>query len=241
MRICQRIGILLSWEFITRVWRKIMRRWKYSVWACLLLLAGCKNDNCATAVLEKPVTTRPIVAVVPVMDRSRHELSWNISQELTAAIRGRLAQHGSLYLLSEDQVYAMTRKSTNGRDPFSMETAWIKKGYPDNEFAAFFELVDHHERSLASPETATAESPAELTVSMRVRVFDLRGEAPKIVLEEVVEQSHHIPTQFTRNQLDQVPWGDEMFDISPLGIAHQKLCQELAGRVEDYILQSCKQ
>ena len=221
-----------------------MRSWKCSVWACMLLFAGCKNDNSVSALIEKPVTTRPIVAVVPVMDQSRHELSWNVSQELTSAIRGRLAQHGSLYLLSEDQVYEMTRKSNqksdSGRDPFSMETAWIKKGYPGNEFVAFFELLDHHELSIASPNSTQEESPAELTLSMRVRVFDLRGEAPKIVLEEVAQQSHHIPKQFTKSQFNQVPWGDEMFDISPLGIAHQKLCQELASRVEDYILESCK-
>ncbi len=220
-----------------------MRSWKCSVWACLLLFAGCKNDNSSTALIEKPVTTRPIVAVTAVTDRSRHELSWNVSQELTSAIRGRLAQHGSLYLLSEDQVYALTHKAQkidSSRDPFGMDTAWVKKGYPDNEFAAFFELIDHRELSLGGPTSAQEESPAELTLSMRVRVFDLRGQAPKIVLEEVVQQSHHIPKQFTLSQSNQVPWGDEMFEISPLGIAHQKLCQELASRVEDYILESCK-
>lgn len=213
-----------------------MRSWKHSIWALSLLLAGCKGDNSTAVLIEKPVTARPIVAVVPVMDRSRHELSWNVSHEMTAALRNRLGQHGTLYLLSEDQVYALTRKSTNGRDPFGSEIAWVKKGYHDNEFVAFFELVEHRELATTSSE----ESPAELNVSMRVRVFDLRGDAPKVVLEEIVEQSHHIPKQFTRNQFNQVPWGDEMFEISPLGIAHGKLCQELASRVEDYILLSCK-
>jgi hypothetical protein len=211
-----------------------MRSWKCSIWACALLLGGCKGDNSTALLVEKPVTSRPIVAVVPVMDRSRHELSWNVAHELTAALRHRLGQDGNLYLLSEDQVYAMTRKSTQGRDPFGSETAWIKKGFPQNEFVAFFELVEHRELPLGD------ESPAELSVAMRVRVFDLRGEAPKVVLEEIAEQSHHIPKQFTRNQFNQVPWGDEMFEISPLGIAHGKLCQELASRVEDYILLSCK-
>ena len=190
------------------------------------------------ALMEKPVTSRPIVAVVPVMDRSRHELTWNISHELTQALRARLAQDGGLYLLSEDQVYALTRKSINGNDPFGLETTWVKKGYQQNEFVAFFELIDHREQPLSAEESDPA--PAELTLAMRVRVFDLRGDTPKIVLEERVEQTHHIPKQFTRNQFNQVPWGDEMFEISPLGIAHQKLCQELASRVEDYILLNCK-
>ncbi len=216
-----------------------MRAWKCSIGLGIVLLAGCQHDNnVATALIEKPVTARPIVAVVPVMDRSRHELSWNVSHELTQALRARLAQHNTLYLLSEDQVYALTRKSINGNDPFGFETAWVKKGYQQNEFVAFFELIDHREQSLIAEESDA--SPAELTLAMRVRVFDLRGETPKIVLEERVEQTHHIPKQFTRNQFNQVPWGDEMFEISPLGIAHQKLCQELASRVEDYILLNCK-
>lgn len=217
----------------------MMRAWKCSVGLVILLLAGCQRGNdSTTALIEKPVTARPIVAVVPVMDRSRHELSWNVSQELTQALRARLAQHNTLYLLSDDQVYALTRKSINGNDPFGVETAWVKKGYQQNEFVTFFELIDHREQSLTEEESDA--SPAELTLAMRVRVFDLRGQAPKIVLEERVEQTHHIPKQFTRNQFNQVPWGDEMFEISPLGIAHQKLCQELASRVEDYILLNCK-
>lgn len=221
-----------------------MGSWKHSIWALTLLLGGCKDDNSSMALVEQPITTRPIVAVVPVLDRSRHELAWNISQELTGALRQRLAQHDTLYLLSEDQVYAMTRKASvggeTGRDPFGVETSWVKKGYPQNEFVAFFELVDHREVPLVAQGGDSEEFPAELNLSMRVRVFDLRGATPKIVLEEIVQQSHHIPKQFTRNQFNQVPWGDEMFEISPLGIAHEKLCQELASRVEDYILLNCK-
>ena len=214
-----------------------MHRWTTSLLALGLFLGGCRSDNnSATALIQQPVITRPIVAVVPVLDRSRHELSWNVSHELTAAIRQRLAQHETLYLLDEDQVYAMTRKAAHAQDPFGLETAWIKKGYPQNEFVSFFELVDHQEIPFSTEE----DSPAVLNVSMRVRVIDLRGETPQIVLEEIVEQSHHIPKQFTRNQVNQVPWGDEMFAISPLGIAHEKLCQELASRVEDYILWNCK-
>jgi hypothetical protein len=81
---------------------------------------------------------------------------------------------------------------------------------------------------------AKEDSPALLTIAVRVRVFDVREKTPKVVLQEIVEQSHHIPRQFTKDS--QVPWGDEAFDVSPLGIAHDQLCKELATRVEDYIL-----
>lgn len=225
---------------LKRNWRFVMRSWKYSVLGLALFLGGCKEDRSTALLIERPITTRPIVAVVPVMDRSHHNLTWNVSHELTAALRQKLTQHNNLYLLSEDQVYAMNRKTAQ-HDPFDLDVSWIKKGYPQNEFVAFFELTHHRETPLL---TSEEESPAQLNVSMRVRVFDLRGETAKVVLEELVEQSHHIPTPFAQHAVDptssQVPWGDEAFEISPLGIAHEKLCKELAGRVEDYILLNCK-
>ena len=38
----------------------------------------------------------------------------------------------------------------------------------------------------------------------------------------------------------QVLWGDETFEISPLGLAHAKICQEISSRMEDYILLNCE-
>jgi hypothetical protein len=80
------------------------------------------------------------------------------------------------------------------------------------------------------------ESSAELIVSVRVLVVDVREKTPKVVLQEIVEQSNHVPKQFTKANFNQVPWGDEAFAVSPLGIAHDQLCKEIAARVEDYIL-----
>lgn len=212
-----------------------MRFLKHSILLSSLLLCACHDDqNSNTALVEKSAarTVRPIISVVSVNDTIHPNLAWDLSKELTLAIRHRLADHNSLYLLSDDQV----RAPKEGQDPFGSETAWLKTRYSQNEFVTFFELIDHRETPIESRE----ESPAELTLSMRVRVFDLRQETPKIVLEEVVAQSHHIPAQFTKNNPNQVKWGDETFEISPLGIAHEKLCQEVASRVEDYILLSCK-
>ncbi len=224
-----------------------MRSWKSFLLGAVILLAGCNDDDSLVFLMEKPVTTRPIVAIVPVMDMARHQLAWNISDELTLAIRQRLTQHNHLYLLGADQVYAMTRRSVKdkNRDPFGIDTSWVRKAYPQNEFVAFFELVEHREIPLTLE--AVTESPAELNMAVRVRVFDLRAEEPKVVLQEIVEQSHHIPQQFTHSETpeaghvsSQVAWGNETFDISPLGIAHEKLCQEIAARVEDYILLNCQ-
>lgn len=200
-------------------------------------LGGCKHDQNPTALMERPVQIRPIVSINSVIDHARHDLPWDVSQELTRAIRLRLTQQNSLYLLSEHQVSAMAQKLTDKRDPFgdNSEMTWLKKVYPQNEFVAFLELIDHQE----TPLSAAENSPAELTIAMKVHVFDLRQQQPRVVLQEIVRQSHHIPMQFTQGRDHQLPWENEMFEISPLGLAHEKLCQEVAVRIEDYILLSC--
>jgi len=217
-----------------------MQRWTGLLIGASLILGGCgcggcrKNSNQSTAVLQVPAINHPIVAVVPVIDRSHSSLNWNLSNELSQAVRHRLTQKKQLYLVGEESFAAHAQKSIASNDPFGVETAWVKKAFPQNEFVVFMELLSHHEIANLN-EAEPQDTPAQLTMSMRVRVFDVRGTSPQIVLQEVIEQSHHVPRQFTQANLNQVPWGDEAFDVSPLGIAHDMLCKELAGRIEDYI------
>jgi hypothetical protein len=201
-----------------------------------LALGGCSKSGCSScsAVVETKTSNRPIVAFVPLIDHSCSDLNWNISQELTLAIRQRLVQKNQLYMIGEESLPDFSKKAVSSHDPFDADTSWIKKAFPQNEFVVFTELLEHNEIAVTSKDPQDA--PAELTMSVRVRVFDLRGKTPQIVLQEIVEQSHHVPRQFTKANFNQVPWGDEAFDVSPLGIAHDQLCKELASRIEDYIL-----
>jgi hypothetical protein len=199
--------------------------------AISLFLSGCTKDrDHSTALLEARASNRPIVSFVPVVDHSRSNLNWDVSRELSIAIRERLAQKNQLYMIGEEPVAALAQKALSAHDPFDGDISWVRRSFPENEFVVFMELMDHHE----VPLTAKEDSPAELELSVRVVVVDVRDKTPKVVLQEIVEQSHHIPRQFT--QANQVVWEDETFDVSPLGIAHGQLCKELATRVEDYIL-----
>jgi hypothetical protein len=199
------------------------------------MMSGCQKKCSSCAVLEIPATTRPIVGVVPVIDHSHSDLNWDVSQELSTALRQRLAQKNRLYLIGKEDAAAMGKKALASHDPFELDTDWVRKYFPQNEFVVFIELLQHNEIPILSSNNLQ-DAPAELNLSARVRVFDLRGPAPRIVLQEVVEQEHHIPRQFTKANFNQVPWGDETFDVSPLGIAHDMLCKEISSRVEDYIL-----
>lgn len=204
--------------------------------AISLILGGCyQNSDHLTIFSEARASNRPIVSFVPVIDTSKSDLNWDVSQELTKAIRERLTQKNQVYMVGEQPVAAAAEKALSAHDPFAIDTSWVRRSFPQNEFVVFMELMKHTE----TPVMAKEDSPALLLISVRVRVIDVREKTPKVVLQEIVEQSHHVPRQFTKancSQVAQVLWGDEAFDVSFLGIAHDQLCKELATRVEDYIL-----
>jgi hypothetical protein len=203
--------------------------------AISLILGGCnKTGDNSTALLEARTSNRPIVSFIPIIDHSRANLNWNVSRELSIAIRERLVQKNQLYMVGEESVAALAQKALSAHDPFDLDISWARKSFPQNEFVVFMELMEHDEVPVTTKEFQ--DTPAELMLSVRVRVVDLREKTPKVVLQEIVQQSHHIPRQFTKANFNQVSWGDEAFDVSPLGIAHDQLCKELATRVEDYIL-----
>lgn len=198
-----------------------------------LILGGCRENDHTAALVESKIPFRPIVACVPVIHRSQSDLKWSLTEELSKGLYHRLTQDNKLYVVKEES-FSHAQKYLSWCDPFELDTTWIKKAFPDQEFVVFTELVKHQE----IPLTDAKESPAELLILMRVNVFDLRKPDPKLVLSELFEQSHHIPTPFTKSHHQQVAWGDETFDLSPLGIAHDTLTKQVAGHIEEYIL-SC--
>lgn len=200
-----------------------------------LILGGCYySGNLPSILSEARASNRPIVSFVPVIDHSKSDLNWNVSHELSKAIRDRLAQKKRVYMVDEDHVAALSQKALSSHTPFEGDTSWVRRSFPENEFVVFTELMRHSETPTMPKDLQN--SPAELTMAVRVVIVDVREKTPKVVLQEIVEQSHHVPRQFNKVNLNQVCWGDEAFDVSPLGIAHDQLCKELATRIEDYIL-----
>jgi hypothetical protein len=165
-----------------------------------------------------------------------HDLEWSVSEELTSTIHYRLLQKNRLYLVDHEKVASAVRKLDASHNPFGANLAWVKRAFPEDEFVIFMELVEHEE----IPASQKGGTASELNMAMRVRVVDLRHDFPKVILQEMVRGSHSIPKQFSREYFFQVPWGKESYSISPIGLAHSDLSQEVARRVEDYILLAMK-
>lgn len=210
--------------------------------ALVLGMAGCaKNQNQQTA-LQTTAPAKPLVALVPVIDNAKNEqCEWNLSEEFTSSFYASLGQ-GPLSLEDAAKVRVVVKKCNESMNPFGTNTAWIKEIFQAQRYVVFLELIKHEEvlKQARKKQGDPKMCPADLNMSMRIRIFDLQGEKPKIVLQEIVSNSHFIPRQFTTVNFHQVPWGDEGFHFSPLGLAHMQFIKEISLRIEDYIMLSEK-
>ena len=186
--------------------------------------------------LSEASLLRPSVAVIPLIDNSEHSLGWNLSDEITYTLCTKLDQKNSLNLALPGKIKAETRKIKGQNNPFGNDLSWIKKSF-DEDFVVFLEMIEHRETPNETGKKAAPEAlSAQLNMSLRVRIVDLRGEMPKIALQEILQESHFVPRQFTQYNFHQSLWTTEEFGLSPVGIAHAQLIKELKTRIEDYIL-----
>jgi hypothetical protein len=215
------------------------RRMTIGLGLCLLLAAGCQNEMDNTqARVDESGHAKPVVALVPDIDSTAHDLPWSLGDELTAMLQHRLIQKDKVYLVDDNKVRSLVKRFQLSDNPFGLDISWVKRAFPENEFVVFIEFLEHEEKTLDAKNSSPQDCSAELSMSVRLRVIDLRGAQPKIALQEMVHDTHYVPRQFTKLNFHQEPWGKESFNISPLGLAHAQLTQEIASRLEDYILLS---
>lgn len=201
----------------------------------LITLVGCYSSNKEVGELyHDDGRVKPRVALVPIYDRSGEEFAWSLSDELTHALYQRMTSRGSLCLADLGEM----KKFQSNLNPFGKEYGWLKKSFQDQEFVVFAELVEHniHPKQASSSFLDKLTPSCELDMTVRLRIFDLRGDSPEIILQEIVRQTHLIPKQDAITDQDPGKWRHKTYTVSPLGFSHYQLSKELVSRIEDYIL-----
>ena len=182
--------------------------------SCLALIAtGCDEDNYSQTYRGTMASEKPIVTMVPVIDNTKTNYTWSLAEEFTTALFSQLGGRNHLTLTDPGKIRAKTKGLEERNNPFGSEISWVKNAFQNDLFVVFLELVEHEEvfNQDRKKTTDLAQCSAELKMSMRVRAFDLRGEEPKVILQEIVHKSHHLPRQFTSENFYQVSWEDALF------------------------------
>lgn len=207
-----------------------------------LALVGCstKGDYEHATRFHEDGRAKPIVAFVPVFDRSGSNVGWSLSDEFTNGIKTRFLKRSNFYVSTPDEVNTAISSLSAENNPFSSETHWIKEAFENHEYVVFAELVEHdiHPKELKGNFLDKITPSSEITATIRVRVFDLRGSKPEVILQEFVRQTHTIPKPSDLNEPNPDRWKKITYSVSPMGLAHAQLIKEVVKRVEDYILLS---
>lgn len=199
--------------------------------ATLLLVAACTSSNDFMTRYHDDGRAKPVVAVTSMIDTTSFEAPWSLSEELTSSLIRQIGQSGKVFVIA-------TQDDTFSENPFGQDLNWMKREYSDQEFVAFCELVEHEfvPTSKSKREPLPQEASSNLNMAMRLRVIDLRGATPSIVLQEMVRDSYFVPKTLLPTDYNAAAWGTGEFAKTPMGIAHKQLIEEVASRIKDYIL-----
>lgn len=207
---------------------------------CLFLTA---ITSCSSRTNQETMTrfhddgrAKPIVAVVPVIDRTTDQYPWNLSEELTYALYNRIVKRNTLWIDSIAEI-ARFKNRVQINDPFQAnELKWAKQAFHEHEFLVLTELVEHdiHPKPSQNRILDRLTPSCELEMCVRIKVIDLREE-PKLILDEVIRQVHSIPKIKDQSEQLQDKWKQKTYAVSPLGFAHLSFSKEIVYRVEEYI------
>jgi hypothetical protein len=203
-----------------------------------LAMQGCQHRYNEFTAYHDDGRAKPVVAMLSVKDRSGDQLGWDLSRELTQEIRRRLLEEGQLFVVKEDHLAALPTQSLFGPD-----LSWAS-AYKPSEFVVALELVEHN-RELVDGST-TARSAIDggepclagfrINQKVRVRVVDIRGSEPRLAYQELISQRHMAPSNEARIDYMNVSYGTPKFDRSALATAHRRLVDNVAKRLDHYIL-----
>jgi len=202
---------------------------------------GCARHYRDATLYHASGRAKPIVAVLPVINSSSDEqkVCWDLTREMTEELRKRVYNSPKLYLLREHGSLEIA-KQLSVPNPNLLSREPIER-MGAAEFIVVSELLDHHETSYGfqNPDKPHLEEiGADLTVAMRIRVLDIRGQQPKIILQEVINHEYPISRAYLNTDYEKACWGTEAFERTPIGIAHSKIVREIVARVEGYIAAS---
>ncbi len=200
--------------------------------AGLLTLTSCSQTKSShQTTFHDDGRKKPTIAICPIIDSSESDISWSLSEEFSSDLKKILADHDMVYLVPDQDTVI---PPVNPHHLF-FEQNWSSKAKYPFEFACVIEIVEHEftARDTTKPGKIASQ---DLDITFRIKVLDLSGKEPSVVLQEFIHQRNFIPWGLTFINYEKMKWNNVGFSLTPVGAAHKKIIKAVAQRVEDYIL-----
>lgn len=214
-----------------------------------LLAVGCDSHRYEKQAIRfhDDGRAKVIVTVTPVYDHQNIHLPWNLAEDLTEIIKTRLTHKSNIFISNTLDLEPKIREESSAPLPLehhdenkSLNVHYenLKVKFPGSEFVVFMELAEHKIHPKQEHDTIIDKiTPSHaLDLAMRIRIYDLRGETPKVILQEIIQQRHLLPKQFAKLDYNSTIWGKKTYSISPMGFAHMHFAKEVSNRIESYLL-----
>lgn len=205
-----------------------------------VLLVGCHKTTTAMQSFKyyENAKRKPIVAMLPVVNRVENYLSWDLSQEFSSEIQRRLINDSVVYLNSVEMPEKLRQKLEKS-DSVMLKKDDFNELAAQNDFVVLLELIEHSEmpfyQSQLNEDLADRTIDRVLNMKMRVKITDIRSSEAKVVLHEILEVSHLIPRDTGIVDYGRVVWGSDSYPATAYGRAHARLEKDLSKQIEKYI------
>jgi len=204
------------------------------------LIVSCSKNGQETVFTRyhEDGRAKPVVAVASVIDSTSYDIPWSLSDELTSLLRTQLSHKRSFFIPPKEDIDHYISYANN---PFDPDISWMDKGFGTYEFIVFIELLDHknvseHESENVYYSPRYQNISTNLVEKVRVRVVDVRGRKPRIILQETLYDSYFISKNQLRTNYDIALWGTDSYNSTPLNSAHNQMTKKIIERIEDYIM-----
>lgn len=204
--------------------------WKYVLVSLLFVSCAERHFSPNEFRYHDTGAAKPKVAIVPVITAKVKQMSWNLSDELTELISDKFLETKQFYVTKDFSVLGKHLSDLSEINPLIEDVRWLYENASTSEFVVFIELVEHElhpKKSKIPPQGYT------LDMALRVHVIDIRGPNPKVILQELVQESFNIPIKINYGSDG---FSKTTFFLSPLGSAHTHISKRVAKQVQEYIL-----
>lgn len=164
------------------------------------------------------------IAIAPLLDRANCNLPWSVSAEITNGVREQMADSYGIYVLPRE-------KTDPVFDRIPVEELYGREAtgaarLQGTDFLLLMELMSHTEVPYQRKQ-----------LQLRLRILDLRGEEPRLVLQEIIHNKLTVNKGLSWKEVDYalVKWPSDDYLRTPVGRAHARLARDVAKQVEHYV------
>lgn len=183
-------------------------------------------------------SAKPKIALLPVIDSAKSQLNLDLSKEFTEGISNSFHKSNRFFITDEFDLLAAACFKDPSQNPFLDDLGWINEMNRATEFLILVELLEHK----LIPKSPVGKffnlqlvQAYTLDMSVRIKVIDIRSQKTKIILQEIIHRSFHIPWKIAPPDQPS-SWGKTAFSYSPIGMAHSEMINRISLQIQDYIL-----